>query len=102
MNMIKYFAFSLLLVGSAHAAYTKEQTEKTIELLSKLPLDAQCAQASALILAAPNATLTQQEKDAMRAQIKMFAANLVQYHAFLEDVKKAQAERAKVKEITQQ
>ncbi len=102
MKMTKYLVLSLAFVGSAYAGYTKEEAEQKMMMLASLPLDVQLAQASALILAAPNATLTAQEKDAMRTQIKTFAAQLVQYQAFIAEAKKLQAERAKVKEITQQ
>lgn len=103
MKLIKYFALSLVLINTAYGVrYTQEQAQETIEMLNTLPLNAQCAQASAAILAAPNAILTQQEKDSMRAQIKLFAENLVKYHAFLADVKnKDPKQLEKIKELLQ-
>lgn len=100
MKIIKYLVLSLSLVGSAYGiSYTAEQQQKVIEMLNFLQLNAQCAQASAAILAAPHAVLTSKEKDAMRDQIKLFAENLVKYQAFLQDMKQTVSE--KIKEIAQ-
>jgi hypothetical protein len=103
MKITKYFALSLILVGSAYAVtYTPEQTRKTIEMLNLLQLNANCAQASVTILASLNEVLTQQEKDAHRKQIKLYSEVVVQFHAFLEDIKNNNHKQLeKIKELIQ-
>jgi hypothetical protein len=102
MKMTKYFIISLAFVGFAYGVgYTATQERKLMEMLNFLQLNAQCAQASTAILTASHAVLTDQEKDAMRDQIKLFAENLVKYQAFLKDLKEhVMTTSEKVKEIT--